>query len=91
MKVTGTVQSLELDKLRFENLKGAENRCQESLEEFKENDRVIIVTDGRVNGEGNIEASDSIYFVKVGVAPSFLARFIENLQKETNNEIVKVD
>jgi len=86
MLITGDVSNLELDNIRFTNLKGVETRCHESLEEFKEGDEVIIICKGKVT-ESNIDViTNSIYFVKENHADTFLSRFIDTLPK-TNNII----
>jgi len=81
MKITGDVNNIELDNIRFTNLKGVEKRCQESLEEFSVGEEVITIALGEVKEGNNIELSDGIYFVKTKVASDFLARFIDSLNK----------
>lgn len=80
MKITGDVSNIELDSIKFTDLKGVERRCQESLEEFEVGDKIISIALGEVK-EDNIELSDGIYFVKTKVAGDFLTRFIDSLNK----------
>jgi len=86
MKLTGDVARIELDNIRFVELKGVESRCTESLESFKEGEKVIVISTGKVKNE-SIELSDDIYFVKSKVAGDFLARFLDNLNKKIDNSI----
>jgi hypothetical protein len=83
MRITGTVSNLELSNIKFTDLKGKENRCTESLQEFVENDEVIVVCKGIVKNN-SVEVDESVYFVKQNVADQFLARFIDSLKQPEN-------
>jgi len=79
--ITGKTEKLELNTLRFENLKGIESRCQESLTDFKEGDKIVVISLGEFKNNG-IELNDGIYFVKVESCKDFLSRYVDTIQKE---------
>ncbi len=91
MKITGIVEDIELNTIRFDNLKGIESRCSETLEPFKEGEKIIAVVVGEVKKEDSIELTDGIYFVKTIAAKDFLLRFLDNLNKteQSSQEIDK--
>jgi hypothetical protein len=86
MKITGSVVNIELESIRFENLKGVERKCQESLKDFSEGDKIIVISLGEFKNDG-IELNDGIYFVKQGAAQDFLVRFLDTI----NPKIVKAE
>lgn len=81
MRITGIPVNIELNNIRFDNLKGIEGRCQESLTDFKEGDKIIVITLGEFKNDG-IELNDGIYFVKQEVAQDFLVRFLDTIKPE---------
>lgn len=84
MQITGNVEKLELSSIKFINLKGIENKCQESFEDFKEGDDIVIISRGVIKN-GNIEMDDGIYFVKKEFIDRFLVRFVENIKQQNEN------
>lgn len=93
MKITGNVADVELVNLKLSNLKGQESRCSECLEPFDVGDKIIVISDGIVNSNGDIELSEIMHFVKTKAIRDFLTRYIDLLEKSTNkptDEIVKV-
>jgi hypothetical protein len=85
MVITGNPSILELDSIRFENLRGTESKCSESFEEFEEGDNIIVISKG-VFKSGSVELNKSIYFVKNKSAKDFLLRFTDSIDKD----IVKI-
>jgi len=81
MRITGDVLNLELNNIKFTDLKGVETRCHESLEDFKEGDEVVIISKGVVNNNGIELSPNSIFFVKTSYADRFLSRFVDTLPK----------
>ncbi len=93
MKITGIVEDISLNTIRFDNLKGVESRCSETLKPFKKGDKILTVALGEVISEDSIELSDGIYFVTIDGAKDFLLRFLDNLKpsEQTDPEIDKTN
>jgi hypothetical protein len=86
MEITGKVTKLTLDNIRFENLKGIEGRCQESLKDFVEGDKVVIFSLGEFRNDG-IDANGGLFFVKAEAVDDFLVRFKDTILSKIDKSI----
>ena len=86
MDITGEVNQLTLNTIRFDNLKGIESRCQESLEDFVEGDKVVLISLGEFK-KGGIDLNGGLFFVKAGIAEDFLVRFKDTILSKVNKPI----
>ncbi len=79
MKITGNAVNIELANIRFESLKGVERKCQESLKDFSDGDKIIVISLGEFKNDG-VELNDGIYFIKQEAAQDFLVRFLDTIK-----------
>jgi len=86
LDITGEVNQLTLNTIRFDNLKGIESRCQESLEDFVEGDKVVLISLGEFK-KGGIDLNGGLFFVKAGIAEDFLVRFKDTILSKVNKPI----
>ena len=87
MKITGNVSNIELEDIKFTELKGVESKCSECLEHFEEGDKIVAISVGEYRGS-SITLSEGIYFVKTKVAGDFLTRFLDTLQPKSSEVII---
>lgn len=86
MVISGKVNKVELDTIKFTELRGIESRCIQSLQEFQEGDTIVIIAKG-VFRENTIEVDGDLFFVKEQAASDFFERFKEQLDSKVDNSL----
>jgi hypothetical protein len=81
MKITGTVDKIYLEDIKFIELLKKENLCQESLTPFNEDEPVVVISLGKFKNN-SVELADGIFFVKPEYLEDFIIRFKSSITNE---------
>jgi hypothetical protein len=83
MEITGNVNKVYLDDIKFVDLSYKESLCVESLKPFEQGEEVIVIATG-IFKNNSIELNDGVFFVKKEFIEDFVLRFKQSLEDSTS-------